>query len=128
MDNPRSDQDALIVEIGRLLAADPKLASQDWDRYALVAWYGDGVSKLNGFRYRGDDPGQPATPGAPALEDRLNDLREATRVDGAAPWRACVIRIERASGRASVDFEYDAPERWEVTPATVADIARRARG
>ncbi len=121
------DKDALILEIGRLIAGDPKVAAQSWDRFALVAWYGDGVSTLNGFRYVGEEPGQPATPGAPELEDRIDALRAATRVEGKDAWHACVVKLDKASGKASVDFAYEDADSWRVTPQTAADVARRAR-
>lgn len=121
------DKDALILEIGRLIAGDRKVAAQPWDRYALVAWYGDGTSTLNGFRYVGEQPGQPATPASFELEDLLDALREATRVDGKAPWRACVVRLDKAGGKATVDFAYEDADDWRVTPANAAEIARRAR-
>ena len=122
------DKDALIVEIGRLVASDRKVAAQPWDKYALVAWQGDGVSTLNGFRYVGEQAGQPATPESFEIEDRLDDLRAATRVAGKDDWRACVVKLDRDSGKAVVEFAYgDAADRWRVTPATVAEIAQRAR-
>ncbi len=120
-------QDELIVEIGRLIAADRKASAQPWDGYALIAYYDGSMSKLNGFRYRGAAPGEPATPEAFELEDRLDELRQATRVDGKEPWRACVFRIDRGTGKATADFVYDDAERWNVTPATAAEIAERAR-
>ena len=121
------DKDALILEIGRLIAGDPKVAAQPWDRFALVAWYGDGVSTLNGFRYVGEEPGQPATPGSFELEDRIDGLRAATRVEGKEAWRACVVKLDKASGKASVVFAYEDADDWRVTPQTAADVARRAR-
>jgi len=121
------DKDALVVEIGRLIAGDTKVAAQPWDKYALVAWYGDGMSTLNGFRYVGDEPGQPATPGAFELEDRIDELRAATQVDGKEPWRACVVRLDKASGKATVEFAYEDGDSWRVTPQTASEIARRAR-
>ena len=121
------DKDALILEIGRLVAGDRNVAAQPWDRYALVAWYGDGTSTLNGFRYVGEQPGQPATPASFELEDLLDALREATRVDGKAPWRACVVKLDKASGKATVDFAYEDADDWRVTPADAAEVARRAR-
>lgn len=121
------ERDALIVEIGRLIAGDRKLSALPWDRYALVAYYDGDVSKLNGFRYQGDAAGEPATPESTDIDDRLDDLREATRVEGREPWQACVFRIERESAKATVDFEYEHPEKWRVTPATVAEVAARAR-
>lgn len=121
------DKDALILEIGRLIVGDRKVAAQPWDRYALVAWYGEGVSTLNGFRYVGDEPGQAATPESFELEDRLDELRAATRVDGKQPWRACVVKLDRDSGKVSVDFAYEDADAWRVSPATAAEVARRAR-
>jgi hypothetical protein len=121
------DKDALILEIGRLIAGDRKVAAQPWDKYALVAWYGDGVSTLNGFRYVDDAPGQPATPESFELEGRLDELRTATRVDGKEPWRACVVKLDRGSGKASVEFAYEDADGWRVSPATAAEVARRAR-
>ena len=121
------DKDALILEIGRLIVDDRKVAAQPWDKYALVAWYGEGVSTLNGFRYVGDEPGQPATPESFELEDRLDQLRAATSVDGREPWRACVVKLDRGSGKASVDFAYEDADAWRVSPATAAEVARRAR-
>lgn len=120
-------KDELIVEIGRLIVADRKVSAQPWDGYALIAYYDGSVSKLNGFRYREGGKGEPATPESFELEDRLDELREATRADGETPWRACVFRLNRETGKATVDFAYDDAERWHVTPATAAEIAERAR-
>jgi hypothetical protein len=121
------DKDALVIEIGRLIAGDAKVGARPWDRYSLVAWYGDGLSTLNGFRYVGDAPGEPATPEAFELEDRIDALRDATRVDGRDPWRACVVKLDKASGKATVEFAYEDGDSWRVTPQTAADVARRAR-
>ena len=122
------DKDALIVEIGRLLVADAKVSAKPWDAYALVAWFGDGVLKLNGFRYVATAPGEPATPSDANVEAAITKLRDATAIDGNEPCRACVVKLDRGSGKATVDFIYrgDA-DRWQVTPSTADDIAERAR-
>jgi hypothetical protein len=127
MDKDAPILNALVVEIGRMIAGDRKVAAQPWDKYALVAWYGEGMSTLNGFRYVGDAPGEPATPEAFELEDRIDELRTATRVDGKDPWRACVVKLDKASGKASVVFVYEDADSWRVTPQTAAEVAQRAR-
>src|SRR3546814_2199572 len=99
MDKDAPILNALVVEAARVIVGDPKVAAQPWDKYALVAWYGEGVSTLNGFRYAGEEPGQPATPGAADLEDRIDALRAATRIEGKDPWRACVVKLDKASGK-----------------------------
>ena len=127
MDKDAPILNALVVAIGRMIAGDRKVAAQPWDKFALVAWYGDGLSTINGFRYVGDEPGQPATPEAFELEDRIDELRAATRVEGQELWRACVVKLDKASGKASVIFAYEDADSWRVTPQTAAEVAQRAR-
>jgi len=122
------DKDQLIAEIARLIVEDRKASAQSWDKYALIAFHGHGgVSKLNGFRYTGDGAGEPATPESFEIEDRLDELREATRIDDKPGWDACVFKLDRATSRVTADFAYDDADTWEVTPATAAAIAERAR-
>lgn len=123
------DRDALLLRIGRLLAGDAVLAETQWDGFALIARYGDGVidRRIAGFAYRDGGGFEASTPRDPALGTALDALREATRIDGKAPWQACVVTLRRASGRLHADFEYDDPARWDITPDTLEDVAERAR-
>jgi hypothetical protein len=122
------DKDALIHELGAALVGDPKVAGQPWKRYALVARLDAQQSKLNGFAYDALGSYQPATPKGFEVHNKLAALREAMRNDGKAPWGACMVRIDRDTQKITVEFEYDHPERWDVTPKTVAEIAARAAG
>lgn len=126
---PVLDRNALIARIGRLLVADDAVSDGEWQGYALVVRYGDGAiaRRMAGFRYDADGTYAAATPGADALGPAFDDLRDATRVPGNEPWGACVLRLWRDSGRLAVEFDYDTPEQWDVTPATLADVAARAR-
>jgi hypothetical protein len=123
------DRNALIARIGRLLVADPAVSDGHWHRYALIVRYGDGAiaRRMTGFRYDADGIHHAATPGDGALGPAFDALRDATRVPGKAPWGACVLRLWRDGGRMAVEFEYDAPEQWDVTPATLAAVVLRAR-
>ena len=125
---PTLDRNELIARIGRLLVADPAVSDGEWQGYALIVRYGDGAiaRRMTGFRYDPAGAFAAATPDADALGPAFDDLREATRVAGKEPWGACILRLWRQSGRMAVEFEYDASERWDVTPATLADVAARA--
>lgn len=123
-----TDRDALVHAVGQAIVADPAVADGAFDGYALVVAYEGGARRLSGFRYRGGDAPVAATPRSPALESALDALREATRVDGGAPWDACVVRIERPSNRITVEFAYgDDAARWAITPARLGEVAERAR-
>ena len=122
------DKNALILEIGRLIATDRKVDAAPWDGYALIVVYADSSRRLAGFRYRDGAPPEAATPDATArLGEQLDALRAATRVPGNAPWTACVVKIRRDTGRIALDFDYDAPTQWDIDPDTLDTVAERAR-
>src|SRR5690606_5088654 len=123
------DRNELIARIGKLLVADPAVSDGDWHGYALIVRYGDGAlaRRMTGFRYDAEGGHAAATPDGDALGPAFDALREATRVPGKEPWGACVLRLWRETGRMAVEFEYDAPGQWDITAATLADVAGRAR-
>lgn len=123
------DKNALLNRIGMLIVADPVVDAGDWDGYALIARYGEAniARRISGFRYRDDGGVEAATPGSAELGPALDALREATRVEGRQPWGACVLRIRRDTRKLRVEFEYDAPERWDITPQTLDEVTERAR-
>ncbi len=129
LDPSHQDRDAQLLRVGRLIAADPVLADAAWDGYALIVRYDDaGIDRrVSGFRYIDDGGFEAATPRDPALGAALDALREATAVEGKAPWDACVVQLRRASGKLHADFEYDDPTRWDIMPATLQQVAECAR-
>ena len=126
---PAPERNELIARIGRLLVADPAVSDGDWQGYALVVRYGDGAiaRRMTGFRYDARGTPRAATPDAAALGPAFDALRDATRVQGKAPWDACVLRLWRQSGRMAVEFDYEGAPRWDITPANLAEVAARAR-
>jgi len=121
------DSNALITAIGQAIVSDPRVDAEAWDGYALIASWTGGGRTLSGFRYRDGEPPEPATPRSAELDERVDALRESTRVEGKQPWDACVIRIVSATGRITADFAYEAADQWDITPDTLAEVAERAR-
>ncbi|HRN62812.1 MAG TPA: hypothetical protein PK743_11290 [Luteimonas sp.] len=124
-----ADRDALVRGIGELLLRDIATAGHELDGYALIADYGGGTRRLAGFGYRDGQAPVAATPRTEigAIGARLDELREATRVDGEAPWTVCVVQLRRAGGKLHAEFVYEDAEHWAITPATLAEVAERAR-
>ena len=118
---------ALIMQIGQEIVSDPAVDAEPWDGYALIASYTGPGLRISGFRYRDGQPPQPATPQSRELGDHIEALRDSTRVDGKDPWRTCVIRINSATGKIGVDFAYEGADQWDITPASLAEVAERAR-
>ncbi|TYT26702.1 hypothetical protein FZO89_10780 [Luteimonas viscosa] len=124
-----ADKDALIRGIGELLVRDIATAGHDLDGYALIVSYADGARRISGFGYRDGEAPRAATPqtGLDTIGARLDELREATQAEGKAPWTVCVIQLRRAGGKLHAEFVYEDAERWEITPATLSEVAERAR-
>lgn len=129
LDKNELDKGRLVNRIGLLIVDDPALAADDWDGYALIVRYGDGgiARRISGFRYRDAGGYDAATPESSELGDALDALRDATQVPGKARWDACVFRIRSDTRKVHVEFEYDAPERWDITPESLLAVVERAR-
>lgn len=133
-DNPDSSapgKDALIHRIGMLVVTDRVVDAAPWDGYALIVRYdeaGADTRRISGFRYSDGGGFEAATPENPSLGAALDALRDAMRTD-ALPnaWEACVVQIRRDTRRVHVEFEYDDPARWDITPASLAAVAEHAR-
>ncbi|MGD1054166.1 MAG: hypothetical protein ABR950_10130 [Candidatus Dormibacteria bacterium] len=128
MDGTSRGKDELIHEIGSLLLHDPKLCSRPWKHLALVVQVMPGSTKMNGFAYLKDGEAVPTGPRDFSILARFRELREAMREEGAEPWAACLVRLTASlRPKISFDFEYQHPDRWAITPATVRRMADELR-
>ena len=120
----------LLDDISRRLE-DAGIASPDADASILVdemvARFGEGVSNVNGFAYQAGGASRPAAPRGAAVLDAFIDLRAATAVDGQADWIACKLHVRRAGGKLSLDFEYEQPDRWKISPANLKQMSEALR-
>jgi hypothetical protein len=119
------DRDALIHRLAETIAGDKALLLDGWTHLVLVSHVEAGTPDMTGFCYTSDGRAVPVAPKEFAIFDVLEQLRAAmAEADGRKPWSAALLRIERATGKLAVEFEYDQPERWAVTPDNVEARAR----
>ena len=120
-----TDRDQHLHRLAETLAADPALLLPGWTTLVVVSRIEAGTPDMTGFCYTEDGRAVPVSPQDFAVFDVLEDLREAmaTADDGPA-WLAAMVRVERATGALSAQFEYHHPDRWAVTPANVRERAR----
>jgi hypothetical protein len=119
------NHDELIHTLGAQVVADADIACEGWAHLVLTGRVASGTSDMTGFCYTADGTSTPVAPGNFDVFDTLEQLRDAmAEADGKAPWSACLLRIDRTTGKISVDFEYRDATRWAITPANVAARAR----
>jgi len=122
------NKDELVHEIGAMLLDDRKIQSRrPWEHLAMVVQFMTGSTKVNGFVYRGGGAAVPTSPGNFEVMKKFRELREAMQEPGKEPWKAALVRIDDASKRISIDFEYDHPEKWMIDPGTVQQMAETLR-
>jgi hypothetical protein len=108
--------ETLIHEIGGMLVRDEAYLEQPWDAIALVARVDPGAVRMHGFAYLDTGEALPEVPSGMSVSDRFRALRDAMQARDGRAWRAALVQIRREGARITVDFEYDDPARWAVTP------------
>jgi len=119
------DRDTLIHRLAETIAGDDALLLDGWTHLVLVSRIESGTPDMTGFCYTDDGRAVAVSPTDFGIFDALEQLRDAmAEADGKKPWIAALFRIERATGKLAVQFEYNEPERWIVTPDNVLARAR----
>jgi hypothetical protein len=122
------NREQLIHETGKTLVEDIGSRKPSWAQLVLVATIEDDSTETSGFVYFEDGKYEPVSPRGFATSDLLEQLRKAmAKADRKAPWRACLIKIDRASGEVDIQFEYDQADRWAVNLKNSAKRAEEFR-
>ena len=121
------DKDDLVQDIGAMLVRDPQITSQPWEDIAIVAQVTPSSTKVNGFAYLASGDSIPIGPRNLDVLDKFEELRLAMRDPGREPWKACLVRINRSTSHIAIDFEYDHPDKWEITPASIEVMGEALR-
>jgi hypothetical protein len=119
------DRDTLIHRLAEAIAGDNALLLDGWTHLVLVSRVEADTPDLTGFCYTADGRAASVAPKDFGIFDVLEQLRAAmAEADGKKPWIAALFRIERETGKLAMEFEYNQPERWIVTPDNVTTRAR----
>ena len=119
-----SAKDDLIHQLGSLLVGDTEVAADNWQPLALVGMVDAEQARLNGFCYDAAGNDEPAAPRNFETLAVLRKLRdEMAKADGKAPWKTCLVRIARANGKITVDFEYEDAHRWVISKSNLRQRA-----
>ncbi|WP_050735080.1 hypothetical protein [Methylobacterium sp. ARG-1] len=117
LDQPRATE--LVNEIGSMIVGSEGFRARDWHSLSVVVVMEGEAVHLFGYTY--DAAGEPeaGVPGDFDLNDRFEELRAAMTEPGGRPWVSALMQIKRSDRGIDIDFEYDDPGRWRVTPANV---------
>ncbi len=121
-------KDDLVHKAGALLLQDPEIKGSDWTGIAVVFETADGRNySVGGYIYTADDWNGFNPEEDEALSELLFTLREHTATNGQPPFVACLLQISRADMKIKIDFEYEDPARWKVTPRNLDQMVAEMR-
>jgi len=110
------NKEQLIHEIGKTIIEDIGSHAPNWTHLVLVGTIEDGSIETSGFAYFKDGKHEPVSPRGFATAELLEKLQTAmAKNDRKAPWRTCLIQIDRKTAKVNFDFEYDRADRWAIS-------------
>lgn len=118
-DRERADQ--LIQEIGAEIVRGSEYAERPWEKIVLVGDFAQ-RKRMFGYVYWDGDRWEAAGPDGFTALRLMQDLQQATAVDGQESWKRCLVRIDRATGKIDVEFDKSG-ERWEPDLSDPAGFA-----
>jgi len=117
----------LVHEIGSLLVNDPAYRDSDWDGIAVVTIVEGGTVQVSGYTYRNGDKPKPSLPRSYDLDDRFEELCNAMQTPDGGKWKTALVKIRRDTGKITIDYDYDNPLRWKVTPLNLTTLPEEMR-
>lgn len=117
----------LIQEIGGIVISDESYAGTSWQSLAIVVTLDETMRRKSGFYW--DDAGKahPDYPRSGEFLDKLEELQSVTRGPTGRSWTCALIRLKRDSMAMTIDYEYDDPGRWKVTPLNIEQMREELR-
>lgn len=119
-----------ILELGELTLRCKKVQNNEWELLSFVFDVADGHIANSGFLYTKDKI-RPASARIEAdpliLDDKIVELRELIFKQCNEKFKQLLIQMEKKSGKIKIDFEFDDPSRWSITPANMKQIREELR-
>ena len=119
-----------VYEIASLIFKADDLNENEWDLATIVYDVGDGHTANSGFLYK-NDATQPISAGITgdrlSLKTKIFDFRNEILIKTGKKFRQLLIQVENETNRIKIDFEFDDPHRWTITPGKLKEMREALR-
>lgn len=119
-----------LIEIAKLFLECQRVKENQWTEFSFVFEFGEGHISNSGFLYNGDDviPATAKIKDYPVLlGDTLLTLRELVYKECGHNFIQLLFQMESKTNRFKVDFEFDDPKRWKITPSNMFEMREKLR-
>jgi len=121
----RQRADVLIQKLGSEIVKGSDFQARPWTDIAVVVNL-DNRRNLFGYVFWKPDEWEAAGPDDFTALRLAVELQDAMRLPGQEPWKKCLIRINRATGKIDLKFDY-VGDQWAPNMADPAGFARSLR-
>ena len=123
-------EDNVLNEIATLFLRCKKVKENPWTECVFVFEFGEGHISNSGFLYNEDDI-RPATASIDEekllLGDTLSVLRDSIYKQCGHKFNQLLFQMENETKRFKIDFEFDDPKRWAITPSNMFEMREKLR-
>ena len=123
-------KDEVLMDIAQLFLRCSDLIDYEWKQVTFVFELGEGCTSNSGFLY----DGEVITPAAASIEDEqllldntLEQLREDIYQQCGEKFNQLLFQMENETKRFKIDFEFDDPKRWAISPSNMFEMREKLR-
>ncbi|MBP1853424.1 hypothetical protein [Rhizobium halophytocola] len=117
--------------VGTLVAAiitSDEVEPQNWEEFSLViAFEDDRVSETYGYSYDANGDWEAIAIRPRLVREEAAAYRDWLKRENDKALIKMLVQFNRSSNGYNVDFEYDNPARWNVTPSNLSEITEKLR-
>ena len=120
----------MISEIGELILTSPDLQENDWESFSLVYDIGEGHTANSGFLYDNKSiaPFFAESENDPMeIDNQILALQQEIQLTTGHKFKQLLIQMEKNTNKIKIDFEFDNPNRWSITPANMKEMKELLR-
>ncbi|KLV04006.1 hypothetical protein ABT56_15355 [Photobacterium aquae] len=122
--------DEKLIELASLFLETKDVKDNDWTECCFVFEFGEGHVSNSGYLYDGDE----VTPAIASIECypvllgyKLLELRELIYSECGHKFIQLLFQMENKTKRFKIDFEFDDPKRWAITPCNMFEMRERLK-
>ena len=125
-----TNSDERLMKTENILLRCEDIIGSEWSEFSFVFEFFEGDVSNSGFLYF-DDVITPAIAEVEGelmlLDDSLEALREGVYQQTGYNFNQLLFQMERKTKRFNMDFEFDDPTRWLITPSNVLVMREKLR-
>lgn len=120
-----SENSELVEDLVGAIINSDQIEQQNWQTFSLViVFQDDRVSETYGYSYDVEGEWEAFSVRPRLVNAEAGSYREWLKQENDKAVIKMLVQFNRASNKFNVDFEYENPARWSVTPSNVNEITK----